>query len=203
MILQRGGSMGIYIFLPIVIIVAVVAYTLWVRARTANLTPEQAAEQFHASYAPYFKLKGGERIVGVWNGVEFQGKKSAAGHMARDAINAASAELVGVSTYIPTVQVGLTSGGRLLVSREYSDLGERGIYKQHVAFNSGVEVLDAGAAYPGQHLGAPPKNPANPMVPLEFVQLRSRHKETYDAWLSPQGARIGHAGYCSILSGLD
>lgn len=195
--------MAIYILLPIVIIIAVIAYSLWARSRVTHLTPEQAAEQFHASYAPFFKLKGGERIVGIWTGVEFQGAKGAAGYMARDAVNAASAEFVGYATYIPTVRVGLTSGGRLLVSREYSELGERGNYKQHMAFNSGVQVLDAEEAYPSQDLGAPPRNPSNPMVRLEFVQLRSRRGETYEAWMSPQGARIGRAGYCSILAGLD
>jgi len=191
--------MQLYYFLPVLFIGAVVAYSMWVRQRMASMSPEQLAEQFHASYAPYFDLGADEKVVGAWSGVEFQGPRSAASRLAGAALNSASAAVVGVSTYVPNVQVGLTSTGRLLVSREHSELGERGHYKQLCAFAPGANALDAAAAHPGESPGDAPKNPYNPLVSLEFVQLRGEGAEPYEAWMSPQGGQLGQPGFRSIL----
>jgi hypothetical protein len=194
--------MQIYYFLPVVLIAAAVAYSFYMKRQVANMNPEEAAQRFHDHYSAYFDLEAGERVVGAWSGVEFQGAQSAARQMAGSALNSASAAVIGVSTYVPLVQVGLTSNGRVLVAREYSELGERGNYKQVASFASGARALDAASALPGQNLGAVPKNPFNPAVSLEFVQLRGGGGEAYEAWMSPQGGQMGQPGFRSILQAL-
>lgn len=195
--------MEIYYFLPIFLIAAAVAYSLYMKRSAQNMNPEEAAQRFHEFNSQYFDLQGEERIVGAWSGVEFQGAQSAARQAAGAAANAAAAAVIGVSTYVPNVQVGLTSTGRVLVSREYSELGERGNFKQLVALAPGTKALDAAGAHTGADLGRPPKNPYNPLVNLEFVQLRSPAGETYEAWMSPQGGRVGQDGFSSILQALS
>jgi hypothetical protein len=199
-------TMQVYYILPVVLIVAVVAYTSWARRQAVgqvqNLSPEDAAKRFHESYAGYFDLEGDEKVVGAWSGLEFQGAQSSARQVAGAALNSVSAAVVGVSTYVPNVHVGLTSTGRVLVSREYSELGERGNFKQICAFTPGTRALGAAAAFPGQEVGKAPKNPFNPMVELELVQLRAPDAKSYEAWMSPQGGQMGHAGFRSILQAL-
>lgn len=194
--------MQFYYLLPVILIIVGVAYAMWMKKRVAAMSPEQAAEYFHNSYAGYYELQEGEKIVGNWSGVEFQGPKGAAGRFAGDALNSASAAVVGVSTYVPTVQVCLTSFGRILISREYSELGKRGHFKQHMAFDDGATAAAGVNAYPGQDLGSKPKNASNPTVALEFVQLQGTNGGIYDAWMSPQGVRIGEQGFSSILTAL-
>ncbi|AUX24630.1 hypothetical protein SOCEGT47_051690 [Sorangium cellulosum] len=192
--------MYIYYFLPVVLIGAAVAYSLMMRRKVQNMSPEEAAERFNDTYAGYFALAEGEKVVGAWGGTEFQGAQGTARQLAGAALNAVSANVVGVSTYVPNVQVGLTSTGRIVISREYSELGQRGNYKQFAAFAPGTRALGAAAAHPGADLGRPPNNPYNPMVSLEFVQLRSPTGETYEAWMSPQGVHTGQPGFHSILT---
>ena len=194
--------MQFYYLLPVILIVVGIAYAMWMKKRIANMSPEQAAEQFHNSYAGYYDMQDEEKIVGNWSGVAFLGPKSTAGRLAGDALNSASAAVVGVSTYVPTVQVCLTSFGRILISREYSELGRRGHFKQHMAFDDGAAAVAGADAYPGQDLGSKPKNPSNPAVALEFVQLQGTNGGIYDAWMSPQGVRIGEQGFVSILASL-
>jgi len=166
------------------------------------MSPEEAAQRFHDFNAHYFDLEDNEQVVGAWSGVEFQQAKSAVGHMASAALNSASAAVVGVSTYVPNVQVGLTSTGRVLVSREYSELGQRGNFKQVMALGPGTKAQSAEASHPGENMGSPPKNPYNPLVALEFVQLRAPSGEVYEAWMSPQGGQVGRDGFSSILQAL-
>lgn len=194
--------MQIYYFLPVVLIAAAVLYSLWMKKSVQNMNPEEAAQRFHEFNSQYFDLEGEERIVGAWSGVEHQGTKSAARQVAGAALNAASAAVVGVSSYVPNVQVGLTSSGRVLVSREYSELGDRGNFKQLKALASGTQALASDASHPGEDLGRPPKNPYNPLVSLEFVQLRGPDGDVYEAWMSPQGGRVGQDGFSSILQTL-
>jgi hypothetical protein len=198
--------MQIYYVLPVLLIGAAVAYSLWaskrVAANAANMSPEEAAKRFHDSYSHSFHLEPGELVVGAWNGVEFQGAPSATARVAGAALNQASAAVLGVSTYVPRVQIVLTSTNRVLVSREYSELGQRGNFEQHAALGPGTRALDGATARPGESLGMPPANPFNPAAALEFVQLRAPSGETYEAWLSPQGGRVGRPGFSSIRQSL-
>jgi len=194
--------MQIYYFLPVVLIAAAFAYSFYMKRQVANMSPEEAAQRFHDHYSAYFDLKDGERVVGAWSGLEFQGAKSATRQLAGAALNSASAAVIGVSTYVPLLQIGLTSTGRVLVAREYSELGQRGNYAQVATFDSGARAVDGATALPGENLGSVPKNPFNPAVSLEFVQLRGGGGESYEAWMSPQGAQMGHPGFRSIVQAL-
>lgn len=194
--------MHIYHFIPVVLIVLGVVYSIYMRRRVANMTPEQAAQAFHDHYAEYFSLSGEEKIVGIWSGVEFQGPKGAGARLAGAALNSASAAITGVSEYVPSVQIALTSSDQVLISREYSEAGSRGNFEQIAAFGPGTRAVDAETAYPGAKLGSKLSNPLNPVVALEFVQLQAPSGDSYDAWLSPQGALTSRKSFCSILSEL-
>ncbi len=195
--------MVIYYLIPIIFIIAIVAVTSVMRkkifAKVAAMTPEQAAEAMHNFYSRYFKLKDGEKIVGTWSGLDYTKPKSAAGQAASSVLNAASGALIGVSSYIPNVQIGLTSNGRVLISREHSEFGERGHYKQILALGKRTKAVDGSSAYPGADLGIAPKNPFNQNCPLEFVHLQSPKGTFFDAWVSPQGAKEHESGFISIL----
>ena len=192
-------EMMAYYLIPVVFIIAGLAYSAWARKRLQNMSPEEAAEKFHQYYAGYFELEENEKLVGLWTGVEFQGARSAARNVVGEALNTISDKAVGISTYVPSVQIGLTSRERVLISREYSDLGERDNFQQICAFGSGTRAISGNAAYPNQNLGKPPKNRANPRVKLEFVHIQSSEGEGYDAWVSPQGSKTGQTGFVSIL----
>ncbi|KYF78063.1 hypothetical protein BE11_12090 [Sorangium cellulosum] len=198
--------MQVYYLIPLVLMAAGFAYSMYARkkalAEAASMTPEQIEQQFSDFYAQYYELQPDERIVGNWSGVEYQAPAGAARRIAGGALNAASAAVIGVSTYVPNVHVGLTNRGRVLVSREYSDFGKRGNYKHLAALDQGTRAFNQDAAYPGQDIGSPPGNPFNPLVRLEFIQLRSPSGDTYEAWLSPQGSRQGQQGFSSILRSL-
>lgn len=198
--------MAFYYFIPILIIVAAVVFSFVIRKRitasTANMTPEQAAEAMHNYYAGYFVLAPGEKIIGAWSGVDFLGPTGTASRAASAALNAASDALIGVSKYTPTVQIGLTSLGRVLVSREYSEMGERGHFQQVASLDRGVVPTDGRAAYPGMDLGSPPQNPFSPLVNLEFVHLQAADGEAYDAWVTPQGGMVSVPGFVSIFQAL-
>ena len=198
--------MQIYYLFPIVLMAAGLAYSMYVRkkaiADAANMTPEQVEQKFSEFYESYYELHPGERIVGNWSGVEYQAPAGMARRVAGGVLNAASGAMLGVSTYVPNVHVGLTSAGRVLVSREYSDFGKRGNFKHHLAFDQGAKALNQEATYPGQDIGSRPGNPFNPLVALEFIQLRAPSGDVYEAWLSPQGARYGQQGFSPIQQSL-
>lgn len=198
--------MQMYYLIPLVFMAAAFAYSMHVRkkamADAANMTPEEIEQKFSDFYAQYYELQPGERVIGNWSGVEYQAPAGTARRIAGGVLNAASAAVIGVSTYVPNVHVGLTNRGRVLVSREYSDFGKRGNYKHLAAFDQGTRAFNQDATYPGQDIGPRPGNPFNPLVSLEFIQLRSPSGDTYEAWLSPQGSRHGQQGFSSILQSL-
>ncbi|WP_437962771.1 hypothetical protein WME76_46960 (plasmid) [Sorangium sp. So ce119] len=198
--------MQMYYLIPLVLMAAGFAYSMYARkkamAEAANMTPEQIEQGFSDLYASYYELQPGERIIGNWSGVEYQGPAGTARRIAGGVLNAASAAVIGVSSYVPNVHVGLTDRGRVLVSREYSDFGKRGNYKHHAALDQGTRAFNQDATYPGQDIGSRPGNPFNPLVSLEFIQLRSPSGDIYEAWLSPQGSRPGQHGFSSILQSL-
>ena len=197
--------MQVYYFLPVILIAAAVAYSLYARktalAAAANMSPEEAAQKFQEFYGQYFEIPPGDSLIGVWSGVEFHAPKGM-GQKVAGAAGELAMNVVGVSSYVPNVHIGLTQSKQVLVSREYSDVGSRGNFKQIMALGAGTQAVDAATAYPGADIGKAPSNPFNPMVGLEFVALRSPSGEAYDAWLSPQGVRVGQAGFHPIKPAL-
>jgi hypothetical protein len=95
------------------------------------------------------------------------------------------------------VHIGVTSTGRVLISREYSELGERGNFKQIMAFAPGTRALDASTARPGQELKPPMKNPLGGGQDPEFIQFRSPSGEMYEAWM--HGGQSGSEGFVAAF----
>jgi len=186
--------MWIYYAVPIVLVIVALGFSAFASkhmlAKAANMSPEEVAAQFRSYYSPFFEIPPGEQLRAVWNGVAFMAPKSL-----EQKVGAAAGELalnvVGVSRYIPSVYVGLTESGKVLVSTEYSDMGERGNFKQVLALAAGTRAVDATSAYPGENIGKAPDNPFNPGVDLEFTRLHAPNGEGFDAWLSPQGIVLG------------
>jgi hypothetical protein len=122
-----------------------------------------------------------ERIIAVWQG-KLHTSRGVAGHV----VNAIAANTIGVSTYVPNVMVALTTDGRVMVSEEYSELGERGNYKLALALPPGARALTGPAANFGDV--SAPKNPFNPLETLEPVALHAPDGSLrYQAWLAPVG----------------
>lgn len=177
--------MGLYYLLPIVALIVVVlvsrAGQKHALARVQNMSPEEGRARINDFYGGSFELAPGEVLHVVYVGEEFRAGGSAGGQLAKAALNQLSAASIGMSTYVPQVRVGLASSGRVLVAREYTELGSRGNFKQIAAFAPGTRALGPDVAYPGQRIEAPMSTTtSNP----EFVQFRAPSGESYDTWMS-------------------
>ena len=139
--------MQIYYLFPIVLIIVVVAYSLYARKAALkaaeNMSPEEAARKFTEFWGSYFDLGSADQLAGVWSGVEFHAPKSL-GQKAGGVAKEAALNVIGVSTYIPTVHIGLTAEGKVLVSREYSEMGDRGNFKQILSLDAGTRAVGEG-----------------------------------------------------------
>lgn len=195
--------MELYYLTGPVFVVGALLYGFFMLRRAKNMSPEESAMAFHNAYADYFELQPNETVVGAWSGLDFQGPQSAEVRAAGKALNYAAAHTVGVSTYVPIVHIVLTSSGRVLVSREYSDLGERGNFRQVKSLPPGARALSWEQSHPGEKLGSIPRNPSDIREPLEFVHVRGASGEFYEAWIGPRGARVDRPGFVSILDGLQ
>jgi hypothetical protein len=186
--------MGIYYILPVVLLIAVVFISRTMQksaiANVQSMTPEQIRARINDYFGPSFELNSGEELHAAWIGEEFQGTQSTGGQIAGAALNQLTKAAVGVSSYVPQVQVGLTSSGRVLFAREYSNFGKRGSFKQALAFAPGTQALDAQSTYPGQQLEPPMANPLGGGPKPEFIQFRSPTGETYEVWMAA-GQTIG------------
>ena len=187
----------VYYVLPVLLIVVVVVLSRMGQKRSLqsvqNMTPEQARERVNQYFASSFDLQPGETLYAVWVGEEYQGEQSAARQVAGAALNQLSKAAIGVSTYVPQVQVGITSTGRVLVAREYSELGDRGNFKQIVALDRGTRALDAATARPGEQLQPPMANPLQRQAPPDFAQFLAPNGERYEAWMA--GGQAGPEGF--------
>ena len=96
-------------------------------------------------------------------------------------LNQASKAVIGVSVYVPSVRITITSMGRVLISREHSKDGDRGFYKQIMALEPGTRAVDAATSYPGQTL-APPVQRGVPAP--DYVQFVSPNGQRYEAWMA-------------------
>jgi hypothetical protein len=192
--------------LPLLIAVAMGAYSVWARKRVGAMTPEQARAHVHAFHATWFDLHEGESVVGFWSGIAHLGRVTTAERVGAAVLNSVSRDVTGVSTYVPYVHVGLTSLGRVLVSREYTDMFERGHFKQARAFPPGTRAVDVVAEQPGLDVGAAPFDASHLPGSLRLVQLRAPTTEPYEVWLSPQGSQDGYAerrSICEAIGGGD
>lgn len=179
--------MTIYYLLPLLGVVLVVVVAKFGQKlalqSVQNMSPEQARAKMHEFYADSFDLAPGETLFATWMGEEYQGDSSTAAQVAGAALNKLSSAAIGFSTYVPTVRIAVTSLGRVLIAREYSELGERGNFKQIFAFGAGTQALDASSARPGQAMRPPLAHPLGQNAPPEFVQFRAPSGQFYEAWM--------------------
>lgn len=187
----KPRTMWFMYLVPIFAIVGVLVYTTIARRRIASaVAGGQGPELFHQGYAGYFSsLAGEERIVGVWPGLAYTGSSSEAGRLAGALANYAAANTIGVSKYTPNVYVAVTSRGRVLIAEEYSELGDRGNYREVLTLAPGATAVTGAAAVPG-HQGNAPKNPFDPRTPLELTTLTGPGEQHYSAWLSAHGLEV-------------
>jgi hypothetical protein len=122
--------MTIYYLLPVIAIVLVAVVAKFGRSfalgNTRNLSPEAARAKMNQYFADDFELHPGETLFACWVGEEYQGDPSTASQVAGAALNQLSRAAIGVSSYVPSVRIAITSLGRVLIAREYSELGDRG-----------------------------------------------------------------------------
>jgi hypothetical protein len=191
----------VYYVLPVLAIILVVVLSRWGQQRALqgvqNMTPEQARARVNQYFAGSFDLQPGETLYAVWVGEEYQGEQSAAGQVAGAAINQISKAAIGLSTYVPQVQVGVTSTGRVLIAREYSEMGDRGNFKQVAVFGRGTRAVDAATARPGQAMKPPMTNPIQPSVPPDFVQFLGQNGEKYEVWM--HAGQAGNEGFIAAF----
>lgn len=183
--------MWIMYLVPVLAIAGMLVYVFVARGRIQKAVAEgKGALLFHDSYAGYFdSLAPDEHIIALWQGLAYTGSESGAARVAGAVLNEVARGAIGVSKYTPTLFVALTSAGRLLVSEEYSELGQRGNYKEVRVWGPGATAATGPAAVPG-HSGPPPKNPFNPGVQLELAALGGTGAEPFAAWLSPQSLEV-------------
>lgn len=180
--------MQIYYLIPVVLIAAIYYFTQVaskkIIANAQNMTPEEAEKSVNAYYGDNFELNAEESLKSVFVGMEYQGDSETAGQVAGAALNAISKATIGVSKYTPTVQVAITSEGRVLIAREYSEAGERGYYKQICTFPRGTRALGAETVRPGEQLTPPLEAKQQNATPPVFVRIEAGPEEYYDAWMS-------------------
>lgn len=193
--------MAVYYLIPVVVLVLVVVLSRWGQKRALasvqNMSPEEARAKMNDYYASSFELQPGEKLFCTWIGEEYQGEQSSAGQVAGAALNQLSKAAIGVSTYVPMVYIGLTTLGRVLVSREYSEMGSRGNFKQILALEPGTQALDAATARPGQIIKPPMKNPMQQAGAPEFVQFRDPKGASYEAWM--HGGQVTEANFVAAF----
>jgi len=183
--------MWIMYLVPVIAIAGILIYSFVARARIQQAVKEgKGPLLFHEGFAGYFpSLNPEEYLIAVWQGLAYTGSSSAAGQVAGAILNEVSAKAIGFSKYTPMVFVGLTSAGRLIVAEEYSEMGDRGNYKEVQNWSSGATAVTGPNAVPG-HSGPPPKNPFNPAVQLELAVVSGPDGNHYPAWLSPQSLEV-------------
>lgn len=177
--------MTYYYVLPVLLIGVMLAYTmLYRRAQSAHVAAVGAPEAFHQHYAAYFSSLGPqEKLLGVWQGLDYTGATSTAGRVAGAALNEAAGALLGVKTYVPTLFVALTTAGRVVVAREHSEMLQRGNFAEVASLGPGVRAVPPASA--GVPIGSAPVNPFDPRTPLELVHVVSADGRSYTAWLAP------------------
>jgi hypothetical protein len=190
---------------PVVAIVVIFVLSRGAQKRAlagvANMSPEQARASVNAYYATSFELAPGESLKSVWISEEYQGSHSTGRQVAGAALNSLAGAAVGVKAYVPQVRIGLTTLGRVLFAREFSELGNRGHFKQALALDAGTQALDAATSHPGEALNPPLQNPMGGGAPPEFVQFRSPSGQIYEVWVTA-GQTMGGAAFIPTFNGL-
>jgi len=192
-------SMLMYL-IPVVAIAGMLFYTRWAQANVkARAARGEGPQMFHDAYAGRFEtLQPNERLIGVFSGLAYTKPNNTVGQVAGALAKEAALGLVGMKTFVPVVNVGITTLGRVLVSEEYAEGGQRNHFKVIHELAPGAQVYIGQQAYP-EHQGAPPSNPYSNEAPLELVRLVGQG-EQYLCWLTGAGAMVGASSFVSIGS---
>ena len=152
--------MWIMYLIPVIAIAGVLIYTFVARARINQAVAEgKGPLLFHEGFAGYFpSLNQEEYLIGVWQGLAYTGSQSSASQVAGAILNEVSSKAIGFSKYTPMVFVGVTSAGRVLVAQEYSEMGDRGNYKEVHVWVPGASAVTGPAAMP-DHSGPAAEEP--------------------------------------------
>jgi len=190
--------MNIMYLVPVLAIGGMLLYTRWAQANVRKRAAAgEAPQMFHDAYASKFDgLQSGERLIGMWLGLAYVAPTNTVGQIAGKLAKEAALSMVGLAAYTPTVYVGLTTHGRVLVSEEYTDMGKRNNFKVVCTFPPGSHVLAGPEAKP-DHQGAPPTNTHSREAPLELLRLVGP-SEQYLCWLNGAGALTGAATFVSL-----
>jgi hypothetical protein len=184
--------MSITYLVPVLVVGATVYYFFVMRKRVMGqiIASGQGPMMFHNTFAKHFmSLAAYEYIIGIWQGVVYTGSRGLVGQLAGGLLNELSKSALGRTRYTPNVFVALTSNGRILVSEEYTEDGDRGNYKEIIAWGPGATAITGPSAIP-EHKGAGPTNPFNPRVKLELAALVGPDGSKFEAWLSPQSSEM-------------
>jgi hypothetical protein len=193
--------MSVLVYLvPVIAIVGMLFYTKWAQANVRKRAAAgEGPQMFHDAYADKFEvLHPDERLIGMWMGLAYVTPTNTVGQVAGQLAKEAALSAVGVSTYTPMVYVGVTTHGRVLVSEEYTDMGQRNHFKVVCALPPGARVVVGAQANPG-HQGSPPRNPYSADTPLELVRLVGQN-EQYLCWVTGAGAMTGSSTFVSIAN---
>jgi hypothetical protein len=188
----------IYYLVPVVAIAGMLFYTRWAQANVKKRAAAgEGPQMFHESFADKFEvLHPDERLIGMWMGLAYVTPDTTVGQVAATLAKEAALAMINRSTYTPTVYVGLTTHGRVLVSEEYTDAGKRNNFKVVCALPAGARVVVGQAAKP-DHRGAAPRNTFSADAPMELVRLVDQNDQ-YLCWLSAAGAMTGASRFLSI-----
>jgi hypothetical protein len=149
----------LYYLVPVVGIAGMLFYTRWAQANVRKRAAAgEGPQMFHDSFADKFEvLAPDERLIGMWMGLAYITPDTTVGQVAATVAKEMALAAINRSTYTPTVYVGLTTHGRVLVSEEYTEMGRRNNFKVVCALPAGARVVSGQAAKP-DHQGAPPRN---------------------------------------------
>ncbi len=181
----------VYYFIPVVVIVGMLAYVFFYRAKMQQAIAQgHGPMMFHNTFAGWFRsFAPDEHIVALWQGVAYTGSASRAAQIGGAVLNEITSKAVGYSRYTPQVMAALSSHGRLLVIEEFSEMGQRGNFREVVVWGPGATAVAGAGAVP-DHSGPPPENPFNRAVTLELVRLVGPDGSAYPCWLSPQSLEV-------------
>ena len=192
-------NMLVYL-VPVIAIVGMLFYTKYAQASVRKRAAAgEGPQMFHDAYADKFEvLAPDERLIGIWMGLAYVTPTNTVGQVAGQLAKEAALGVIGMKTYTPTIYVGLTTHGRVLVSEEYTDMGDRNNFKVVCTLQPGAQVFSGQAAKP-DHQGAPPNNPYSADAPLELVRLVGQN-EHYLGWVNGAGAMTGAPTFVSITT---
>jgi hypothetical protein len=190
----------LYYLVPVVGIAGMLFYTRWAQANVRKRAAAgEGPQMFHDSFADKFEvLAPDERLIGMWMGLAYITPDTTVGQVAATVAKEMALAAINRSTYTPTVYVGLTTHGRVLVSEEYTEMGRRNNFKVVCALPAGARVVSGQAAKP-DHQGAPPRNTYSADAPMELVRLVGQDGQ-YLGWLSAAGSMTGASTFLSITS---